>query len=221
MPTDAAYWLKHLDLAPHPEGGYFKEVTRGNYVVRNQRGCARFAYSTIYFLLTVDCPSHFHRLSSDEVWVWHAGDAAEVHAIYKHTKDVDLLSRDEGAAEGPGTDPETLPILQAFIPPHVSAAYERDIIRRDAEEEYLNYQCVRVGPHVDAGEQLQYTVPAEAIFGSTVAPGGSHGYALVSCIVSPSFHYSDLKLITQAQLMTMCPQHETIIRRLAYKTLPE
>jgi predicted cupin superfamily sugar epimerase len=36
MPATAQYWIDHLNLQPHPEGGYYKEVFRSvNEVMRN------------------------------------------------------------------------------------------------------------------------------------------------------------------------------------------
>lgn len=64
-------------------------------------------------------------------------------------------------------------------------------------------------------EKLQYTVPADDIFGSTV----ENGYALVSCMVVPGFDFSDFKLFTQNELLEKYPAHKDIIRRLAYESL--
>lgn len=71
-------WIKQLQLQPHPEGGYYKEVIRGNTDELNKRE----AYSSIYFLLTHDNISHFHRIDADEIWYHHAGDSLTVHMIH-------------------------------------------------------------------------------------------------------------------------------------------
>lgn len=83
---DASYWIEHLSLKPHPEGGYFRETHRSADRVRDEHLPERYngdrAFSTaIYFLLTGDRPSRFHRLASEELWHFHAGCAATIHLI--------------------------------------------------------------------------------------------------------------------------------------------
>ncbi|GAK14711.1 cupin domain-containing protein [Geomicrobium sp. JCM 19039] len=79
------------------------------------------------------------------------------------------------------------------------------------------YEAIRLGTNVHAGETLSYPVRAGVIFGSTVR----RDYALVSCLVSPGFDYEDFELFTQKQLLAEYPQHEPIIRKLAYEQLPD
>ena len=71
-------WIDQLQLYPHPEGGYYKETIKAVPTSSNQRS----AYSSIYFLLTHDNISHFHRIDADEIWYYHAGDSLTVHMIY-------------------------------------------------------------------------------------------------------------------------------------------
>ncbi|MBO1198846.1 cupin domain-containing protein [Staphylococcus simiae] len=71
---NAQQWIDELQLTEHPEGGYYKETVREN---NNQRA----PFSSIYFLLTHDNISHFHRIDADEVWYYHAGDSLTVHMI--------------------------------------------------------------------------------------------------------------------------------------------
>jgi predicted cupin superfamily sugar epimerase len=61
--------IRLLDLAPHPEGGHFRETFRD---ARRIDG-GRAASTAIYFLLARGERSHWHRLDADEVWHWHAG----------------------------------------------------------------------------------------------------------------------------------------------------
>ena len=62
----------NLGLEPHPEGGFFRETYRAAETVQTPRG-ARVASTAILFLVTVAAISHLHRLSSDELWVFHGG----------------------------------------------------------------------------------------------------------------------------------------------------
>ncbi|MCQ9288891.1 cupin domain-containing protein [Staphylococcus gallinarum] len=70
-------WVKQLELTPHPEGGYYKEIIKGEW----DETTSRASYSSIYFLLTHDNISHFHRIDVDEIWYYHAGDSLTVHMI--------------------------------------------------------------------------------------------------------------------------------------------
>jgi uncharacterized protein len=80
-------WINHLDLSPHPEGGYFKEIYRnkteisGKNLPGNYSGNRNLATS-IYFLLDKDQVSKLHRLASDEIWYFHAGSSVIVHVFY-------------------------------------------------------------------------------------------------------------------------------------------
>ena len=78
MGKNIQYWLNQLDLQPHPEGGYYKEIIKAKSNNLNERP----VYSSIYFLLTHDNISHFHRIDADEIWYYHAGDSLTVHMIH-------------------------------------------------------------------------------------------------------------------------------------------
>lgn len=58
------------DLAPHPEGGFYRET----YRCRAELPGARRSVSTaIYFLLPRGTYSRLHRITSDEVWHFYGG----------------------------------------------------------------------------------------------------------------------------------------------------
>lgn len=59
--------IRLLDLAPHPEGGWYRET------FRDQRGTGRAVSTAIYFLLAAGQRSHWHRVDAVEVWHFHAG----------------------------------------------------------------------------------------------------------------------------------------------------
>jgi predicted cupin superfamily sugar epimerase len=62
--------IETLQLAPHPEGGWFRELFRSTAQVSPADGrSARQALTTIYFLLEAGQHSRWHRVLSDEVWV--------------------------------------------------------------------------------------------------------------------------------------------------------
>jgi len=72
MRPTAAEMAATLGLAPHPEGGFFRETYRAAETVITPRG-ERAASTTILFLVTAVAISHLHRLSSDELWVFQGG----------------------------------------------------------------------------------------------------------------------------------------------------
>jgi uncharacterized protein len=73
----AADIIRALDLEPHPEGGFYRETHRAEELVMTPRG-PRPASSAILFLITADHPSRFHRLSNDELWLYHGGSRLDV-----------------------------------------------------------------------------------------------------------------------------------------------
>lgn len=77
---EASYWIEKLDLKEHPEGGYFSEVYRHNIEVFTGEG-NRSLGTSIYFLLKGDQKSHFHQLTSDEIWYFHQGSPVTVHCF--------------------------------------------------------------------------------------------------------------------------------------------
>ncbi|HDA1784448.1 cupin domain-containing protein [Staphylococcus aureus] len=72
----AEQWIDELQLELHPEGGFYRETIRE--VLKDGR---RAPFSSIYFLLTDDNISHFHRIDADEAWYYHAGDSLTIHMI--------------------------------------------------------------------------------------------------------------------------------------------
>jgi uncharacterized protein len=65
----AADVIRLLELAPHPEGGHFRETFRDSVV----DATGRAASTAIYFLLAAGEVSHWHRVDAAEAWHWHAG----------------------------------------------------------------------------------------------------------------------------------------------------
>lgn len=79
----AADLIKRLELQPHPEGGWFREIHRASQQVETSRG-ARAAITTIYYLLERDQLSRWHVVSSDEIWHFYAGSPLEL-LVYEPT----------------------------------------------------------------------------------------------------------------------------------------
>ena len=79
MHPRASALIRLLDLTPHPEGGYYREVFRSLRMVRSSDlAVERAAITTIYFLLVAGQHSRWHRITSDEVWHYTEGDPLEL-----------------------------------------------------------------------------------------------------------------------------------------------
>ncbi len=69
-----------LRLAPHPEGGFYRETWRSPLRVATPRG-ERSALTVIDYLLPSGAFSAFHRVHADEVWHHAGGDPVEIHVL--------------------------------------------------------------------------------------------------------------------------------------------
>jgi len=79
MHPRAAGLIERLNLQPHPEGGFYREVFRSARRVQPYDARpARNALTVIYFLLVDGGCSRWHRVASDEAWSWVEGDALEL-----------------------------------------------------------------------------------------------------------------------------------------------
>jgi uncharacterized protein len=71
--------IDSLQLQPHPEGGYYREVFRSEQVVvPSGKQTERRALTAIYFLLLGGQHSRWHRVLSDEIWSHLEGDPLEL-----------------------------------------------------------------------------------------------------------------------------------------------
>ncbi len=107
----ASYWVEHLRLSPHPEGGYYREVYRAAEHIQTSglpgrfQGPRNFATS-IYYLLEAGDFSAFHRIKSDETWHFYAGAPLELHMVQGSKHSVVIL----------GNRPERGEELQYTVP---------------------------------------------------------------------------------------------------------
>jgi hypothetical protein len=107
------YWIDQLELQPHPEGGYYKEIYQSPVTIKVD-GLAgmpctheRHLATSIYYLLNSGETSKFHRLKSDELWYFHTGCPMIVYSIDKDGK------LDEKHL---GLNPENGEVLQYLMP---------------------------------------------------------------------------------------------------------
>lgn len=85
---DANYWIDALELITYPAGagGYFRETYRSPDMLAKEGLPERYdgprsASTLIYFLLRGDQLEPFHRLKSDEMWHFYAGNGLILHVI--------------------------------------------------------------------------------------------------------------------------------------------
>jgi predicted cupin superfamily sugar epimerase len=67
--ADAAAMVAALKLAPHPEGGWYRETWRAAGAAPGGRALA----TSILFLLEAGQRSHWHRVDAGELWLFQAG----------------------------------------------------------------------------------------------------------------------------------------------------
>jgi uncharacterized protein len=98
----AEYWIKHLGLNSHPEGGFFKETYRANEAFPGlpERFAGRRNFSTaIYFLLKSENRSVFHRIKSDELWHFYAGSSLTLYVLERGNMTMHRLGQNPDAGE--------------------------------------------------------------------------------------------------------------------------
>ncbi len=82
----AEKWISKLELTPHPEGGFFKEVYRSTENILqvglpSRYNSERTFGTSIYFLLRGNEFSSFHKLKSDETWHFYDGCSTTIYMI--------------------------------------------------------------------------------------------------------------------------------------------
>jgi predicted cupin superfamily sugar epimerase len=85
----ARYYIDHLQLKPHPEGGFYKETYRSAATIAasclpNEVKGDRSFSTAIYFLLQESDFSAFHRIKSDECWHFYEGGTLLIHVLQQN-----------------------------------------------------------------------------------------------------------------------------------------
>lgn len=94
--------IQQLGLAPHPEGGFYRESFRSTARVHAGGRPSRSALTTIYFLLAAGSFSAWHRVRSDEVWHWYEGEPLE---LLLASPDFSVVQRHGLGPVGSSTEP--------------------------------------------------------------------------------------------------------------------
>ena len=95
--------VHRLQLVPHPEGGWYREVFRSAKSVTPSDGRSdRAALTSIYFLLAAGQVSRWHAIRSDEVW--HHIEGAPLD-LWLTDREADELFRETVGPFAPETEP--------------------------------------------------------------------------------------------------------------------
>ncbi|MBU2649536.1 MAG: cupin domain-containing protein [Bacteroidetes bacterium] len=95
--------IRLLNLQPHPEGGFYREIHRSDDDLPEESLPERYTgkrslITSIYYLLKGNDFSAFHRLRSDELWHFHAGEVLEVFILGNDgTLNIRMLGPDPGS----------------------------------------------------------------------------------------------------------------------------
>ncbi|MBE9467811.1 MAG: cupin domain-containing protein [Bacteroidetes bacterium] len=99
--------ITNLNLKPHPEGGYFKETYRSEGEINENSLDSNYIgkrnYSTcIYFLLTSNMFSSFHKIKQDEIWHFYEGSPIRLYTISERGKLSEfIIGRDIANGQSP------------------------------------------------------------------------------------------------------------------------
>lgn len=122
-----------LQLQPHPEGGYYREVYRSaTGVARGADAVPRSALTVIHFLLARGSVSRWHQVQADEAWHFIEGAPLQLSEF--------------PAAGGGGRHVTLGPVAAGSTPVHVVPAGHWQGAR--TEGEYALVAC-SVGPGFD------------------------------------------------------------------------
>jgi len=84
--------IEQLRLAPHPEGGFYREVFRSSAHVEPADGRgSRAALTVIHFLLPAGGHSRWHVVRSDEQWTWLEGEPLELLVLAPEARAVERV----------------------------------------------------------------------------------------------------------------------------------
>lgn len=83
---DYQYYIEHLNMTKHPEGGYYALTYTSPFSVNcqsidNPIAGKRPLATSIYFLIHDQDVSNFHSLKSDEMWYFHDGAPLTIAVI--------------------------------------------------------------------------------------------------------------------------------------------
>jgi predicted cupin superfamily sugar epimerase len=157
--------IRQLQLEPHPEGGFYKEVYRSDMPVTTDAGLRRCSATSIHYLLSVGQKSNWHRLLHDELWFFHSGAPLAVHSI---------LPAEKSSVVGGEVINEL----------YDGRLHKRTVLHNDL-------LCSDFSPE---SALLTMVVPRGIWFAATPCGTEGGQYSMVSCVVAPGFEFADFEL---------------------------
>ncbi|BAN50488.1 cupin domain-containing protein [Metapseudomonas resinovorans] len=115
MHPRAEYLIRELQLAPHPEGGFYRRVFQSNCSLPGGRA----ASSAIFFLLPEGGVSRWHQVDADEIWHFYEGDPLELLVAESPT----ALRRETLGPVGEGSLPQRVVPARAWQAARALGAY--------------------------------------------------------------------------------------------------
>lgn len=107
MSVWASNKVTSLNLIPHPEGGFYREVYRSGLTLPLPRG-TRSVLTAIHFVLPPGVVSRWHRVRADECWVFVDGDPLELATL-------DDVGRVQVHTLGQGADDSVIQVVPAGL----------------------------------------------------------------------------------------------------------
>ena len=144
--------IANLQLAPHPEGGWYREIFRGAGQVRpvGARGPARHTLTSIDFLLLAGQCSAWHRVAADEAWHLLEGGPLRLWLVPPDLRRV--FHVDLAPADAEGRRPRhVVPAMWWQAAEQVAEAVSPggQATAGDADEHGFSYVGATVGPGFD------------------------------------------------------------------------
>ena len=170
----AASVIARLNLAPHPEGGWYRETWRAP----PEPGAPRSPGTAILFLLEAGQASHWHRIDATELWLFQAGAALTLKTAASDSGPI--------AAVRLGAD-----ILAGDAPQHAVAPGEWQAAQASPASDSGPIAAVRLGADILAGDAPQHAVAPGEWQAAQASPAG---WALVACVVVPGFEFAGFEL---------------------------
>jgi predicted cupin superfamily sugar epimerase len=87
--------IQTLNLAAHPEGGWYRETWRAP-----DRGDGRAGGTAIIFLLRGGESSHWHTVDAEEIWVYQGGDPLDLRIAASDAGPITMLRLGGGPDQG-------------------------------------------------------------------------------------------------------------------------
>jgi predicted cupin superfamily sugar epimerase len=175
---DAASLVRELELQPHPEGGWYREIYRSPTLVETARG-SRSALTTIYYLLESKQLSRWHVVQADELWHFYGGAPLELLAYNPSSREL------ERRVLGPVSSRSAVAELFAGTPESDVAHFDVDLTST------LHFPV----PDVAAAAPLCEVVSVIPT-GVWQAARSLGDYTLVGCTVGPGFEFADFEFVS-------------------------